>query len=32
MIEDRLVLDAEPFEMLMARCADIAVRDNQVGE
>jgi hypothetical protein len=29
MVEDRLLLeDAEPFEALMARCSDIAVRAN----
>lgn len=32
MVEDGLLLDdAEPFEALMARCADIAARANQAG-
>jgi hypothetical protein len=32
MVEDGLLLDdAEPFEALMARCADIAARANRVG-
>ena len=32
MVEDGLLLEeAEPFEALMARCADIAARANRVG-
>ena len=32
MVEDGLLLeDAEPFEALMARCADIAARANRAG-
>jgi hypothetical protein len=32
MVEDGLLLeDAAPFETLMERCADIAVRANQAG-
>ena len=32
MVEDGLLLeDAEPFEALMVRCADIAARANRVG-
>jgi hypothetical protein len=33
MVEDGLLLeDAEPFQALMARCADIAERANRAGE
>jgi hypothetical protein len=32
MVDDGLLLDdAEPFEVLMARCADIATRANRAG-